>query len=192
MPPEITRWIEAYAVQGGEPARALDVGCGTGTTSIYLAERGWDVTGVDFAPNAIRRARRKGRRLTGPGTVIFASADVSHPDFLGQVQSFDLVIDVGCLHSLTPDLHPGYAANLKRLTRPGTTYLLYAFKPTINSSGRAMGLDQDRLDSLFLPAFDLLHVQFGAEVTNQRPSGWYTFCRTDQPEGFTSVDVPNG
>jgi hypothetical protein len=32
---------------------------------------------------------------------------------------------------------------------------------------------------LFLPAFDLIHVQLGEEVTNQRPSAWYTFQRAD-------------
>src|SRR5438128_2509235 len=32
------------------PARALDLGCGTGTDSIYLAQHGWDVTGIDMVP----------------------------------------------------------------------------------------------------------------------------------------------
>jgi SAM-dependent methyltransferase len=179
VPPEITGWIEAHESNGGEPGRALDVGCGTGTTSIFLAQHGWHVLGVDFALNAIRRARRKARRQTVPGSVRFESADVSRPDFLDGEPPVDLVVDVGCLHSLTPDLHAAYAANLKRVTRPGATYLLYAFMPTISSSGRRMGLDQARLESLFSPAFDLIRVQLGEEVTNRRPSGWYTFRRTD-------------
>jgi hypothetical protein len=104
---------------------------------------------------------------------------VSRPGFRDSEPSFGLVVDVGCLHSLSADLHPAYAANLKRLTRPGATYLLYAFQPTTSSYGRPMGLDQARLESLFLPAFDLIHVQLGQEVTNERPSGWYTFQRTE-------------
>lgn len=180
VPPEITGWIEDYTAQGRAPGRALDIGCGTGTTSIYLAEQGWDVTGVDFAPNAIRRARRKVRHLTGPGSVTFFSADVSRPNFLDDASPFDLVVDVGCLHShsFSPDRRTIYAAHLKRLTVPGATYLLYAFRPTVNSAGKGTGLDHDLLASMLSPAFDLVDMKIGTEVTNQRPSGWYTLRRT--------------
>ena len=41
------------------PASALDVGCGTGDNSIYLAQHGWQVTGVDFVPKAVEKARAK-------------------------------------------------------------------------------------------------------------------------------------
>jgi cyclopropane fatty-acyl-phospholipid synthase-like methyltransferase len=168
-----------FESNGGEPGRALDVGCGTGTTSIFLAHHGWHVLGVDFAPNAVRRARRRAQSRTVPGSVRFESADVTHPDFLDGEPPVDLIVDVGCLHSLTPDRHAAYAAHITRLARPGATWLLYAFKPRISSSGRAMGIDQARLESLLSPAFDLVHATFGEEVTNRRPSGWYTFRRTE-------------
>ncbi len=38
--------------------RALDLGCGTGTDTIYLANHGWDVTGVDMTPRALAIAWR--------------------------------------------------------------------------------------------------------------------------------------
>ncbi|MEX1093080.1 MAG: class I SAM-dependent methyltransferase [Acidimicrobiia bacterium] len=44
-------------VSGMNPGRALDLGCGEGRNSIWLAEQGWDVTGVDFSNVAIERAR---------------------------------------------------------------------------------------------------------------------------------------
>nr|MDT0667089.1 class I SAM-dependent methyltransferase [Micromonospora sp. DSM 115978] len=37
--------------------RALDLGCGEGRNALWLAERGWAVTGVDFSQTAIDRAR---------------------------------------------------------------------------------------------------------------------------------------
>ena len=40
---------------------ALDIGCGTGDNSIYLAKHGWQVTGVDFVAKAVDKARAKGR-----------------------------------------------------------------------------------------------------------------------------------
>ena len=49
------------------PCRALELGCGTGTNSVWLAQQGFEVTGVDLAPLAVKRAkkprsRRRGRR----------------------------------------------------------------------------------------------------------------------------------
>lgn len=38
------------------PRRALDVGCGEGADAIWLARHGWDVTAIDIAPTALRRA----------------------------------------------------------------------------------------------------------------------------------------
>lgn len=43
-------------VEGLEPGRALDVGCGEGADAMWLAEHGWTVTAVDIAPTAIARA----------------------------------------------------------------------------------------------------------------------------------------
>jgi methylase of polypeptide subunit release factors len=40
--------------------RALDLGCGTGTDTIYLATHGWDVSGVDMTSRALAIARRDG------------------------------------------------------------------------------------------------------------------------------------
>src|ERR1700687_6479209 len=57
--------------------RALDLGCGKGTKSIYMATHGWDVTGVDFVPRALKEARRraeaagvKGDFHQGDGTTV--------------------------------------------------------------------------------------------------------------------------
>jgi len=41
------------------PGRALDLGCGAGRSAIWLAERGWRVTGVDFADAALGLARER-------------------------------------------------------------------------------------------------------------------------------------
>lgn len=178
VPPEIAAWIETAEASGDAPGRALDLGCGTGTTSIYLAAHGWDVLGVDFAPNALWRARRKARRRRVNGSVTFLSADVSRPDFLAGSPPFDLVVDVGCLHSLMPEQHAMYAAHLTRLTRPGATYLLYAFMPRLSRDGkRRIGIDLAGLQALFIPAFELVEYTLGEDSAAPIPSGWYTFRR---------------
>ena len=56
VPPEVVDFICTHP-----PGRALDLGCGTGTSSLALAKAGWQVTGVDFVPRAIRIARAKAK-----------------------------------------------------------------------------------------------------------------------------------
>lgn len=46
------------AVEGLDPGSALDLACGEGRNAIWLAEQGWDVTGIDFSPVGIDKARR--------------------------------------------------------------------------------------------------------------------------------------
>src|SRR5437868_10639165 len=56
-PPELIEVIEG--ARHLPTGRALDLGCGTGTTTIYMATNGWQAIGVDFVPAAIRAARAK-------------------------------------------------------------------------------------------------------------------------------------
>ena len=44
--------------EGLAPGRALDLACGEGRNAVWLAERGWAVTGVDFSDVALEKARR--------------------------------------------------------------------------------------------------------------------------------------
>jgi methyl halide transferase len=53
---ELCRVIEESNIQ---PCRVLELGCGTGTNAILLAERGFEVTAVDLSPLAIEQAKRK-------------------------------------------------------------------------------------------------------------------------------------
>lgn len=180
VPPEITAWIAAHDSAGNPPGRALDLGCGTGTTSLFLARHGWTVTGLDFAPNVIRRARREARRQGVTERAAFLSADVSRPDLLADAPPYDLLIDVGCLHTLDPDTRTRYAANVTRLARPGAALLLYAFAPGPSHDGRRRtGVDPAGLRDLLSPAFEIVTYTPGEEATTPRPSAWYTLRRTD-------------
>jgi SAM-dependent methyltransferase len=180
VPPEIVAWVEAHA---GSPGRALDLGCGTGTTSLYLASHGWDVVGVDFAPNAVAaaraKARREARRGDVSGSVEFHSADVSRPTLLAGHAPFDLLVDVGCLHAVDAPSRPGYAANLVRLAVPGATMLLYAWLPLIRR-GRPMGIDVDGLRDMLNPAFEITDHVVGEETRGRYPSAWTWLRRTER------------
>lgn len=69
------------------PGRALDLACGEGRTAVWLAERGWDVTAVDFSAVALEKARAIAkRRAVAPRFVL---ADLV--DYRPAEQAFDLV-----------------------------------------------------------------------------------------------------
>ncbi len=54
-------WKVLEAVLPATPARVADLGCGTGTVSVLLAEHGYEVTGIDLSPKMIDLARAKAR-----------------------------------------------------------------------------------------------------------------------------------
>jgi SAM-dependent methyltransferase len=51
------------ALEGLPPGRGLDLGCGSGRHAVWLAERGWRVTAVDFSAEALRQARERAAQL---------------------------------------------------------------------------------------------------------------------------------
>lgn len=69
------------SVTGLTPGRALDLGCGEGADSIWLAEQGWDVTAVDISAVALERGRREqeSRQLRpwGPSAIDWRQADLT-------------------------------------------------------------------------------------------------------------------
>lgn len=164
-PPELMSYIDDHP-----PGRAIDLGCGTGTNVLTLAQNGWDVTGVDFSRLAIRRARR---RIARSGFVAdLRVRDVS--DLAGVGQPFDLALDIGCFHSLSPAKQEQYMEQLKGLVRPGGSYLLYAFLRDDTSDLPGL-TDETSLKSRLEGAFELVDAQAG--FFNDHPSGWFTFTR---------------
>jgi ubiquinone/menaquinone biosynthesis C-methylase UbiE len=115
-PPELVDFIHTH-----EPGSALDLGCGTGTNCLTLARAGWDVTGVDFAPKAIRIAKRKFKEAGYQGQFILA--DISRLEV--QDNHYDLVMDIGCYHRLNESSRIQYCEILKRGLKNGGTFLIY-------------------------------------------------------------------
>lgn len=169
-PPEVVAYINDAQV---EPGRALDLGCGTGTNCVALARRGWAPVGVDFSSLAIHRARRRARRAGLAAR--FYQADVTDLSFL--TGPFDLVLDIGCLHSVPRDRHGDYAREVARLARPGGLYMLYAFTPR-ESRGQMLGVSREMVRALFGPAF-VAERQEGGEDPTGPSSAWHWLRRRE-------------
>jgi SAM-dependent methyltransferase len=171
-PPELVEVIEgARRLPAG---RALDLGCGTGTTSVYMASKGWDVTGVDFVSRPIRVARAKA--AAAGVSVAFLVGDVTRLHALPIEPGFDLLFDQGCFHSLPDSARPMYERELSRMARSGATYLLYAFGRQPDARrGRFFpkGITPEEVRARFAD-FELVEARPG---TDPFGSHWYTLRR---------------
>jgi SAM-dependent methyltransferase len=111
-----------------QPGRAADLGCGTGTNVVYLCRHGWEVTGIDLVGHALSVARRRAAAAGVQAHLV--RGDVTRLDELGVGERFDLLLDLGCYHSLFPvHLRDAYARSVTAMAAPGATLLLYGFLP---------------------------------------------------------------
>lgn len=114
---ELQQVLRQQAVPVG---RALELGCGTGTNSVWLAQQGFEVTGVDVAPLAIEAAQR--RASAADVNVRFVVADVFQlPDLPGP---FAFFFDRGCYHAVRRNDPERYAPAVARHLAPGARGLL--------------------------------------------------------------------
>jgi 2-polyprenyl-3-methyl-5-hydroxy-6-metoxy-1,4-benzoquinol methylase len=162
-------------VAGLTPGTALDVGCGEGGDVIWLARRGWRVTGADFSANGLARAARHAAEAGVADRTDWWQVDAR--TFAADGRSYDLVT--------THFLHPPDGAmvevtrRLAEAVAPGGYLLVVGHAPSevfaqlTATHRRAMFLAED-----LLPA---LSDRFEALVVEQRP-------RTTTRDGVT-VDI---
>jgi len=118
---ELVSLVESGRIK---PGRAIDLGCGAGANAIYLAENGFEVTGVDYAEAAIEKARA---RANGTGTQIsFITDDLTNLRYISG--TFDFLLDYGTLDDLRLHQREPYLQNVLTLTHPGSHYLLWGFE----------------------------------------------------------------
>lgn len=142
-------------VAGLTPGTALDAGCGEGADAIWLASRGWQVTAVDFAPTALRRAREHAATLGAGITSRIDWVEADLTSWTPPEEQFDLV-SAHYVHPAGPRevLLRGLAAAVA----PGGTLLFVGHHPSdahsaahtsspevhVTAEEVAAGLDPDR------------------------------------------------
>jgi cyclopropane fatty-acyl-phospholipid synthase-like methyltransferase len=160
-PPELIAFLENHP-----PGRALDLGCGTGTNALTIGKYGWEVIGVDASYLAIRRAQAKRKQQSA--RVVFQRLEVSR--LKGISGRFDLILDIGCFHALSPEARSRYIQRIAQLIGPGGVYLLYTWLADPDEP-RSHLPDAEGIKHSFSPYFASITPNVGTE--RGQSSAWY-------------------
>lgn len=101
---------------------ALDLGCGTGRWSVELAQRGWQVVGVDVVPKAIHAARQRAQQAGVD--LAFFEGDVTALRGAGVGSGFSFVLDVECFNHLNDTQRAAVGREVNAVASPDATMLV--------------------------------------------------------------------
>lgn len=143
IPPDVL--VELVDSGKVKPCKTIDLGCGTGNYAIYLASVGFDVTGIDISPTAIKiaqeNAKKKGIKCN------FLVADV-----LGNLnevkEKFDFAYDWELLHHIFPEQRRIYIENVYKILNPGGKYLSVCFSEKDPEFGGSIKYRKTRLSTI--------------------------------------------
>jgi len=106
---------------------ALDLGCGSGIWGIRLAQRGWEVTGVDIVDRALERARERVR--DEDVEVRLVNADVTNLRATSVGSGFQLVLDTGTFHGLNDGQREAMGREVNAIAADDATMLMLGWVP---------------------------------------------------------------
>ena len=125
-PKQLVSLIEQGIIK---PCRALDVGCGEGYYSKYLAEKGFEVTGIDFSELAIAKAK-----LNAP-EVDFKVIDAAK-DNLTQLGQYDFCLEWSIMHCIPPEQRAQYVTKIADRMNTGGLLLTTSFNYMAEKHGK--------------------------------------------------------
>jgi 2-polyprenyl-3-methyl-5-hydroxy-6-metoxy-1,4-benzoquinol methylase len=119
------QWVEHLFSYDEVPKRGevLELGCGEGHIARLLAEKGYQVLGVDISPTAIQWAKEK--TLEADLTVEYLELDLTKSGVL-QGQAFDLIVDGNCLHCIIDQDRKTFLANVHRLLKNKGLFFVFS------------------------------------------------------------------
>ena len=173
--PEIVKLAENNEIKG---ARVLDIGCGLGDNAIFLAKKGFLVTGIDIAQLAIEKGKKRAAKQGV--TVDFRVGDVFRLDDYFEEESFDTVLDSGLFHSLDDEEKLPFAKQVWKVLVNGGKYFLLCFSDTEQGSEKPKGINKEEIRRTFSKTFrvDYLRDAFVAAKIRDGGAGGYIASMT--------------
>ena len=152
---ELKRFLDSGLVK---PCRALELGCGTGTNAVFLAQSGFQVTAADLSEVALKQARDKSEKAGV--SIEFLQADVTKLPH--DVAPFRFVFDRGTYHIVRSENMMGFQKMLARLVEPGGYYFVLAGNINENAppdKGPPRVSASDLCKELEFDSFDLVSLE---------------------------------
>lgn len=118
--PILVEYLEKGLIPKG---KALDLCCGAGTNTVYLAQSGFDVTGIDISKTAIEIAKRKAHQAKV--NVNFLAESFINLPFIDR--GFGFVFDMGCFHHVEVEERLQFISGVHRVLKQGGIYMLTCF-----------------------------------------------------------------
>lgn len=182
---ELVEAIESGWFPKGE--RVIDIGCGNGEVSRWLAERGFPVLGIDYSAVAVDNCRRLSAGQGKP--ISFEVADLC--DDALHLEPASALIDRGCFHRIGENERSVYARNIARAAAPNAHFLLLSGTfdhPRFASyrSARSESALKEHIHSLFGGYFEIVRadpaVINASEDQEAMPAvGFWMVRRADVP-----------
>ena len=153
--PILVELVEKKRIQKG---KALDICCGAGTNTVYLAEKGFEVTGIDISSKAIEYAKRKAKQAN-------VKIDFKVQNFLDLPfgdEKFDFVFDMGCFHHVEIEDRPKFIKGVHRVLKNGGNYLLTCFS---YKNGPAWNhFTRKQIKDLFSSLFEIKEIRHTSSI----------------------------
>lgn len=170
---ELARVLSEHQLPSGA---ALELGCGSGTNAVFLAQRGFRVTAVDCSPTALSLAESKA--LAAGVTVRWVLADVLNYEVEGQ--QYDLLFDRGCYHCCRRVDLAAYLETHRRTIKSGGHALVLAGNRNDAVEGGPPKLSAGEITSEFETLYRILELrEFRFEDAGGLPGplGWSCLLR---------------
>lgn len=162
-----------------KPGRALDIGCGNGRNSFYLAQKGMEVYGVDFSKTSIDWAKQTAKGESKKVNFLCESIF----DFQDKPESFDFIYDSGCLHHIKPHRRTQYLKTILKYLKPEGYFGMICFNleggANISdydvyrdkSMNGGLGFSEYKLKAILEPYFEIIELRKMVESEDENIFG---------------------
>lgn len=171
--------MEYFEIGLLKEGKALDIGCGKGRNSIYMARNGFEVLGVDFSETSIEMAKElaseQGIKVNFLCQSIF--------DFQSEKEYYDFIYDSGCFHHIKPHRREQYLRTILKYLKPNGYFAMICFNLKgganisdydvykDNSMHGGMGFSDYKLKIILESYFDIVEFREMIESENEEVFG---------------------
>ena len=182
------RYEAAFREESGEFRLLLDLCCGTGSMSLELSRRGYEMIAVDASADMLMQAREKCAGLALPP--LFLQQDAAELDLYGTVDA--CVCSLEGINYLSPGQLQSLCSRLRLFIRPGGLFLFDIRSPEFlqRMDGSTSVDEDDRVFCLWRADYDpgMKALIYGMDLFSRQKSGLWRRSREEHVEYAHSVE----